>query len=267
MSADILKTKKQLVEVNMLLKQGKLLAAVANLHEAVGFILKAQLMKHEMQDLTEALDKAAYLLSNDRSLQKIYPLQVSYKPGEERELHSSLYALLEFLQDNLAEEVQAHLAAKVDQRNKQLALARQLLQSGETAKAQQICNRLIDTARTDTELKITIADIFLEFGKYDEALDYLKAAYQDNPESAHIFNKLGMVLRKSGRLEEAERFYIQALERQTKDEVIYFNLGRVYLDMKRWKNAIAAADRALAINAEFTEARKMKLFAAKQMDG
>ncbi|NCC60646.1 MAG: tetratricopeptide repeat protein, partial [Verrucomicrobiae bacterium] len=47
----------------------------------------------------------------------------------------------------------------------------------------------------------------------------------------------------------------------------YFNLGRVYLDMKMWKNAITAADRALAINPEFGEAKKMKLFATKQMGG
>jgi len=267
MSAEILKAKKQLGEVNMLLKQGKLLAAVANLHEAVGFILKAQLMKHEMQAFTESLDKAAYHLANDRELKKIYPLQISYKPGEERELLASLYALLAFLQENLAEEANSHLAALAEYRRKQLELARTLLQTDEVAKAQQVCGRLIDAARTDTELKVAVADIFLEFGKYDEALEYLKAAYADNPESAHVFNKLGMVLRKSGRLEEAERFYIQALERQTQDEVIYFNLGRVYLDMKRWKNAISAAERALAINAEFMEARKMKMYAAKQMEG
>lgn len=267
MSAEILKAKKQLGEVNMLLKQGKLLAAVANLHEAVGFILKAQLMKHEMQAFTESLDKAAYHLANDRELKKIYPLQISYKPGEERELLASLYALLTFLQENLADEANAHLAALAEYRRKQLELARTLLQTDETAKAQQVCGRLIDAAKTDTELKVAVADIFLEFGKYDEALEYLKAAYADNPESAHVFNKLGMVLRKSGRLEEAEKFYIQALERQAHDEVIYFNLGRVYLDMKRWKNAISAADRALAINAEFMEARKMKMYAAKQMGG
>lgn len=267
MSAEILKAKKQLGETNMLLKQGKLLAAVANLHEAVGFILKAQLMKHEFQAFTEALDKSAYHLANDRELKKIYPLQIKYKPGEEKELHTSLYNLLSFLQENLADEANSHLAALAAYRRKQLELARQLLTNDETEKAQQVCGRLIEAAKTDTDLKINVADIFLEFGKYDEALEYLKSAYADNPDSAHIFNKLGMALRKSGRLEEAERFYIQALERQAHDEFIYFNLGRVYLDMKRWKNAIAAADRALAINAEFAEARKMKMFAAKQMGG
>ena len=267
MSAEILKAKKQLGETSMLLKQGKLLAAVANLHEAVGFILKAQLLKHEMQAFTEALDKAAYALANDRELKKIYPLQVSYKPGEEKELLASLYALLAFLQENLAEEANTHLAALAEYRRKQLELARKHLLDEDPSKAKQVCDRLIDGSRTDAELKVTVADMFLEFGRYDEALEYLKSAYADNPDSAHVFNKLGMALRKSGRLEEAEKFYIQALERQTKDEAIYFNLGRVYLDQKRWKNAIAAADRALAINAEFAEARKMKLYATKQMGG
>jgi tetratricopeptide (TPR) repeat protein len=267
MSAEILKAKKQLGEIGMLLKQGKLLAAVANLHDAVGFIIKGQLLKHEIQAFTESLDRAAYALANDRELKKIYPLQISYKPGEERELLSSLHELLAFLQENLAEEANTHLAALAEYRNKQLELARKHLEADESAKAQQICNRLIDAARTDTELKITVADMFLEFGKYDEALEYLKDAYADNPESAHVFNKLVMTLRKSGRFEEAEKFYIQALERQTQDEVIYFNLGRVYLDMKSWKKAIAAADRALAINKDFAEARKMKLYAAKQMSG
>ena len=267
MSAEILKAKKQLGEVNMLLKQGKLLAAVSNLHEALSFVLKAQLMKHEMQAFTESLDKAAYLLANDRELKKIYPLQINYKPGEERELLASLYSLLAFLQENLADEANEQIAALAEFRRKQLELAKKLLQADETAKAQQVCGRVIDAARNDTDLKITVADMFLEFGKYDEALEYLKSAYEDNPDSAHVFNKLGMALRKSGRLEEAEKFYIQALERQAHDEIIYFNLGRVYLDMKRWKNAISAAERALAVNADFTEAKKMKMFAAKQMEG
>lgn len=265
MSAGILKAKKQLGDVSMLLKQGKLLAAVANLHEAVGFILKAQLMKHEQQAFTEALDRAAYLLSNDRELKKIYPLQVSYKPGEEKEFHTTLYELLACLQESLAEEANAHLEAMAEQRRKQLEQARMFLANEQPEKARQLFQRMVGTARTDAALKVSIADMFLEFNLFDDALEYLKAAHEDNPEGACIFNKLGMVLRKTGRLEEAEKFYIQALERQTKDEYIYFNLGRVYLDMHRWKDSIHAAERALAINPDFQEAQKMKIYATRQL--
>ena len=267
MSADILKAKKQLGEVHMLLKQGKLLAAVASIHDALGFMLKAQLMKHEQLAFTEALDKAAYLLANDRGLQKIYPLQIRYTPGEEREFLSGLSNLFAFLQENLTEEANALIAAREEFKRKQLALARELLQNDETDKARQICDKLIGDAQHDNELKLTAADMFLEFGKYEEALEYLKAAYTDNPDSANVFNKLGMALRKSGHFEEAEKFYIQALERSGRNEYIYFNLGRVYLDMKQWKNAISTAERALAINPDFGEAKKMKMFAARQMGG
>ena len=267
MSADIHKTKKQLGEVSMLLKQGKHLAAVANLHEAVGFMLKSQLLKHEMQSFVEALDKAVYFLSNDRELRKIYPLQISYKPGQEKELSASLFTLLTFLQENVTEEAQSHLEALANYRRKQLELIRQHVQDDEISKAQHICARLIDAARSDVDLKVEIADIFLESGKHIEALEYLKAAYSDDPGSAHIFNKLGMTLRKSGHLEEAEKFYIQALEQAGRNEYIYFNLGRVYLDMKQWKNAISTADRALDIRPDFAEAQKMKLYATKQLKG
>lgn len=265
MSASILKAKKQISEVNMLLKQGKLLAAVANLHEAVGFVLKASLMKHELQTFVEALDKAAYLLANDRELKKIYPLQISYKPGEEKELYSALYELLGFLQENLTEDVDSHLAALAEYRQKQLDLARKAVQDGDLVKSQQICQRLVEAEKTDVELKIAIADIFLEGEHYEQALEYLKDAHANDSESAHVFNRLGMALRKAGRFEEAEQFYIQALERQPKNEAIYFNLGRVYLDQHQWKNVISTADQALSLNPEFVEAQKMKLFASRKL--
>lgn len=267
MSADILKAKKQLGEVHMLLKQGKLLAAVASIHDALGFVLKSQLMKHEQLAFTEALDKAAYLLANDRNLKQIYPLQIRYTPGEEREFLSGLSNLFAFLQENLTEETNALIAAREEARRKQIALVRELLQDDETDKARLVVGKLIDSAPHDNDLKLTMADMYLEFGQYEDALVHLKAAYADNPNSANVFNKLGMTLRKAGHLEEAEKFYIQALERTGRNEYIYFNLGRVYLDMKQWKNAISAADRALAMNPEFGEAKKMKLFATKQMGG
>ncbi|NLV95761.1 MAG: tetratricopeptide repeat protein [Desulfovibrionales bacterium] len=266
MSADILKAKKQLGEVNMLLKQGKLLAAVSNLHEAVGFVLKASLLKHELQTFVESLDKAAYLLAHDRELKKIYPLQISYKPGEEKELYSSLSDLLGFLQENLTEDVGSHLTALAEYRQKQLDLAKKILHDGELAKAQQLCQRLVEAEKTDVELKIAIADIFLKAEHYEQALEYLKDAYANDSNSAHVFNRLGMALRKAGRFEEAEQFYIQALERQPKNEAIYFNLGRVYLDQQQWKNVLTTAEQALSLNPHFMEAQKMKLFAVKKLE-
>lgn len=265
MSAEMLKARKQLTDVGTLLRQGKLLAAVTGMHEALGSILNASLMKREMQDLSVALDKAAYMLSTDQELKKIYPMQIRYSPGEEREFLTALTELQSFLRENLAGEANAHLDALKEYQQKQLDLIRQALRKDDPDQARQIASRLVEANPDTTELSSEIAQIFLEAERYEDALEYLDAAYPDNQEYAHTLNRLGMGLRKAGRLEDAEKFYLRALKRESKDESIHFNLGRVYLDMKDWAKAGAAAEKALSINADFEEARKMKTYAAKQL--
>lgn len=264
MSVEIIKAKTQIGEIPALLKQGKLFAAATNLQEAVAFILKTRLLKHEVQTFADLLEKAVFALSMDSELRKIYPLKITYRPGEEESLLISAQTLRECLQEELDKEAAEQLAALEEFRGKQLDVAREFLQDDETTKARHICDDLVATETVDTGLNLTVADLFLEFGKHEDALGYLQAAYVHDPDSVHVFNKLGMALRKSGRLAEAEKIYLQALKHQPGDEYIYFNLGRVYLDMGHWKNVIAAANSALAINADFSEARHMKNFAAKQ---
>lgn len=265
MSADVLKAKKQLNDVYGLLKQGKLLSAVRNLLEATQFVLRAQLLKHEFKAFQESLDKAAYFLANDQGLKKIYPLQINYKPGQEKELAQSLTDLFAFLQENFHEEIEESLQSMEAKRRDLWAKLEQAAAAGNAAEADRAARRVIETAPGDTDLKEAVADLFLEHSLWDLAIAMLKEAHAQNPESPHIFNKLAMTLRKAGHLEEAETCYLHALERSPKDEYLHFNLGRVYLDMRQWKRAMECADKALALNAGFEEARKMRLFAEKQL--
>jgi len=267
MSADVLKAKKQLNDVYGLLKQGKLLSAVRNLLEATQFILRAQLLKHEFKAFQESLDKAAYFLANDQGLKKIYPLQIRYQPGQEKELVQGLTELYAFLQENFQEEV-AETMQTIESRRRDLwQKLEQAATEGNEPEAERAARKVIETAPGDTDLKASIADLFLEHGLVELAIDMLKQAHAQNPESQHIFNKLAMTLRKAGHLEEAETCYLHALERSPKDEYLHFNLGRVYLDMRQWKRAVECADKALTINAEFEEARKMRIYALKQLGG
>lgn len=265
MSAEVLKAKKQLNDVYGLLKQGKLLSAVRNLLEATQFVLRAQLLKHEFKAFQESLDKAAYFLANDQGLKKIYPLQILYKPGMEKELAQSLTELYSFLQENFQEELQVSMQSLEAKRQELWAKLEAAVAAGNSAEAERAARKVIETAPEDTDLKEAIADLFLDHGVLDLAIAMLKEAHAQNPESAHIFNKLAMTLRKAGHLEEAEQCYLHALTRAPKDEYLHFNLGRVYLDMRQWKRAMECADKALALNADFDEARKMRIYAQKQL--
>ena len=49
------------------------------------------------------------------------------------------------------------------------------------------------------------------------------------------------------------------------DPGLYFNIGRLYIDWKRWEKVDEMASLALDINKGFTEAQKMRNFANKQL--
>ena len=68
-----------------------------------------------------------------------------------------------------------------------------------------------------------------------------------------------------GKFEQAEQYYLKALEISQSDEYLYFNCGRLYYDWEKWDKMLELANKALEINPDFTEALKMKNFALKKL--
>ncbi|WP_462324291.1 tetratricopeptide repeat protein [Desulfoplanes sp.] len=258
-----IKIKQQLSSINTLLKQGKLYAAVNSLHEVLGFFLRTNLLKHEKQEFEQQIEWAVYQLGHDQELKKVFPLLISYQPGEEKKLNNTINELLSTLQAEKSKEASQQLEEWKNRKQRDLEKAQAALDSKEYDKARYLFSKLCKEFKEDMELRADVGERFLNAGLYDEAIDYLKAAYEDNPKSPHVFNKLGMALRRSKNFEEAERFYRQALSTSPNDEYILFNLGRVYIDWRQWKNVEQTALRALEINPGFVEAQKMLKFARK----
>jgi Flp pilus assembly protein TadD len=75
-------------------------------------------------------------------------------------------------------------------------------------------------------------------------------------ENKHIFNEFGIELRKKGMLEEATSNYLKALSVDPEDEVLYYNLGRVYYEQGDPEKAKDQLQRALKIKANFEEAQE-----------
>ncbi|MBA4358914.1 MAG: hypothetical protein C0405_14435, partial [Desulfovibrio sp.] len=49
------------------------------------------------------------------------------------------------------------------------------------------------------------------------------------------------------------------------DEYLYFNLGRLYFDWQRWDKTAEAAARAVGLNPDFQEAKKLLAYAQKKL--
>jgi len=75
-------------------------------------------------------------------------------------------------------------------------------------------------------------------------------------ENKHIFNEFGIELRKKGMLEEAISNYLKALSIDPRDEILYYNLGRVYYEQGKLKDASSQLEQALKVKPGFKRAEE-----------
>lgn len=73
----------------------------------------------------------------------------------------------------------------------------------------------------------------VEQESYADAIEQLGLALLENPEDADVLNYLGYSHRKLGNYEEAERFYLRALESEPEHRGANEYLGELYLETDR----------------------------------
>ncbi len=74
-------------------------------------------------------------------------------------------------------------------------------------------------------------------------------------ENKHIFNEFGIELRKK-MFQEAISNYLKAISIDPKDEVLYYNLGRVHYEEGKYVEAVDQLKHALTIKPDFQEAQE-----------
>lgn len=265
MSTELIKARQRLSAVRTQLKQGKSMPAVQAVHDSLIVVLKASLMKSEKDEFARLIGDAVNALNSDPGLRKIYPLVIQYTPGEEKALLDAIYELLQEMQNLVTEDAQKDLAELERRKAGMLGKAQGLLDAGKFEEAKALFDQLISEFPADTDLKADIADRFLKVGRYQDALGYLEEALRHDPNAIHLYNRIGIVLRKMQDFATAEKYYLKALEITKQDEFLYFNMGRLYIDWKKWAKVDEAAQKALEVNPQFAEAEKMRAFARKML--
>ncbi|MDR2945785.1 MAG: tetratricopeptide repeat protein [Candidatus Adiutrix sp.] len=108
-----------------------------------------------------------------------------------------------------------------------------------------------EEARSSLE---TAAEIHMERNQNSEAEEIFNTVLTLRPDTTNVYNSLGIIYRRQGRLEEALHAYEKALRVHRDDEYIYFNTARVHLDMEHLLLAQNCLRQALKLNPDFTEA-------------
>ncbi len=97
-------------------------------------------------------------------------------------------------------------------------------------------------------------------GRYQEAIDALRASIQVQPDSLKTYYSLGIALYSGlGRAEEAAAVLAEVVARDSSWALAYMLLGAVYMDLNRKDRAIQFLKRAVALNPEWENYNRLGL--------
>ncbi len=263
MASHIANARQGLRQVNSNLKQGKSAAAVQAIQNALQ-ALRTNLLKAERTELTDLLQDAVQGLKGDPLIKKLFPLSLSYTPGNEAMLGESMAEL----QNCLAEHAQAEAeeAKRIRDEKKRAWLERgknELTTSQEKGRATLVA--LGREYAQDYMLLGDIGEAFLQAKMYDEAVTFLTEALDLRDDNIPLYNAIGIALRELQRFELAETYYLRASKYLRNDPNLYFNISRLYLDWNKLAKAQKAASVALKLSPDFVQAQKLLAHIEKKM--
>lgn len=101
------------------------------------------------------------------------------------------------------------------------------------------------------------AEIYMDTNKIGAAEEVLNEILESGTDSLNVFNTLGVLFRKKGDPNEALKHYKKALKVHPDEPYIYYNIGRLYLDMKKMDQAKSYFEQALLKDSGFEEAKQV----------
>lgn len=128
------------------------------------------------------------------------------------------------------------------------ALARDALQRGNSAEAEELYTALLKDNPSDTEALYVLAAILLQRGDTANAGALIEGALQLAPTDARYLVALGQIRARQNRIDEAQAAFESALAHETSNGDAYTNLGAMQFDLARYEEAEFTLRKALIYN-------------------
>jgi tetratricopeptide (TPR) repeat protein len=148
---------------------------------------------------------------------------------------------------------------KTAKAEKHVQIADRHLEKGEYYSAEFEYDQALTLNKDHLKANLGKGKTLFSMGRKEEArsifnrLSTIKELF--SKENKHIFNDFGIELRKTALYDDAISTYEKAVSIDPEDEILYYNLARVYYELKRTDEARAKLGRALEIKPEFNEAK------------
>jgi tetratricopeptide (TPR) repeat protein len=261
MSRESESIRKALQQVEKHLRKGDYAGAARAVRNGADALMDIPMTGDESEETERLLLAACDLVETDPELAAVFPDGVRYVPGQEQAVSELMGRLLDSPDHRHSDEERQ----PTSDRTELISRARAALQAGEEDDARNDLSVLAELYPQDGELHLETGMLFLDFGLPSDAAPYLQKAETLLPGAARVLNALGMVMRRMKRYEESERYFTKAVEAETGDPHIFFNQGRLYLDLEEWNKVVECADKALSMDPKFEAAAKMRDFAGSRI--
>ena len=172
--------------------------------------------------------------------------------------HEALARVAKTLGDTETAAEHLKQAVRISPKNieRQLDLGQVLIETGQKQEAQQVLKNALKQADKDkAEVCLQVGETLMQAGMLAEASDVFQQALKSDPNAIHIYNRLGIALRRQKKFKEAIDNYRVAIKMDPENENLYYNLGRAYFDNGDKDMSAASMKKALTIYPEFKEAR------------
>jgi tetratricopeptide (TPR) repeat protein len=136
-----------------------------------------------------------------------------------------------------------------------LGLGTALNESKRFAEAITAYQKAIALRPTLPDAHYNLGNAYRAIGNDDQAVLCYRQAIAINPNHLEAINNLACTLQQLGHLDQALQLLLQARAAHPNKARVHTNLGNVLAEANQWQAAIQCYDQALAIDADFSDAR------------
>ncbi len=140
--------------------------------------------------------------------------------------------------------------------DRQISVGKMHLKNGNKEEAEKAFRAATDIDPKNAKLKYEVGEAYLAEGMDEKAAESFRGSL-NLTEDVHVYNRLGIALRRKHKYEEAANEYKKALMIDAEDEVLHYNLGRALMDAGQEGAAREHFEKALKLDPDFKEVKEM----------
>ncbi len=144
-------------------------------------------------------------------------------------------------------------------------LGRLALRLGMKPQAEELFRRFLAQYPDDLEASNNLVCALREQGRYDEAIETLRAAIIKTPDVSMLWNTMGTIVCEQGDVANAQLFYEEALRLQPNFPMARHNLNNLMLMRGQYDAALVEIDKALADVKSESDHQMMRLARASTL--